>query len=270
MRSIIFVLIWFFTACSSHNYKRVALVIGNQNYRPLKDKLSNPINDSIAIGKKLHSVGYKVFYEKDLNEDGMDRALEVLKKAIIPNDTILFIYYAGHAMIPIKNSIDTQLSLISYPKKKFYSIFKVYDKLRELKASHNIIAIDACQNYKGNYKSSNLSRGYQHKFRASEYDFTEEKDDNKLPSSIIISRATETNFKADDKSIYDKNHSPYARCMLKYLDRDDFIVENMFTAIRKCVIKETNGRQISNEYNHLTGSVYIPIRKGSSSIGNAY
>lgn len=276
MKIVIWVLILFFTACSNKDFKRVALVIGNQNYP--KNRLKNPISDSVAIGKKLHDVGYKVIYKKDLNREGLKKALDALKKEIVPDDTILFIYYAGHAMIPMANSLDTHLSLVSNEKKEFYSIFKLYDKLTELNARHNIVAIDACQNYAKNYiindkkinqKAKQIIRGQQHRFRASDYDFGEDMR-NKLPRSIIISRATETNYKAYDISSYDKKHSPYARCMLKYLDRDDFIVENMFGAVRECVAKETHEEQISNEVNYIRGSVIIPKLKGSSSTGSVY
>ena len=287
MRGVILFFLLLFTACSNKffsstgNYKRVALVIGNQNYKLKGDRLRNPINDSVSIGEMLHKVGYKVIYKKDLDKYGLEEALEALRKEIVPNETIVFIYYAGHSIIREKDSKTTHLQLVDN-KKVFYSINKILEKLKEFHAKHNILAIDSCQNYKGNYIDNNKQE--QHRLRASNFKLIEAeaekqnvifytsktKDLNQFPSSTLISHATETNYGAAEQSSHDKDHSPYARCLINYIPRDDLTVEYMFIGVRRCVVDDTNGRQMSFKDDNLIETFTVPIIKGSSSIGIGY
>ena len=76
--------------------ERVALVIGNGNYRNAR-KLSNPTRDAEAIEAVLRRGGFKVVTVLDAGVEAMYRALEEFKQAAKDARVGLF-YYAGHGI----------------------------------------------------------------------------------------------------------------------------------------------------------------------------
>src|SRR5690349_17869152 len=76
--------------------RRVALVIGNDNYANLS-KLDNPVPDAKAIAAVLKAHGFEVFEHYDITRADLLDALETFKQAA-DQSTAALIYYAGHGM----------------------------------------------------------------------------------------------------------------------------------------------------------------------------
>src|SRR5882672_674843 len=76
---------------------RVALVIGNANYRPKENVLDNPINDARLMTKTLQSLGFDVTEGEDLTKEQTNDLINKFKKRLIKGCVALF-YYAGHAV----------------------------------------------------------------------------------------------------------------------------------------------------------------------------
>src|SRR5438132_66697 len=76
--------------------RRVALIIGNDNYTALS-KLDNPVPDAKAIATALKAHGFEVFEHYDINRADLLDALETFKQAA-DQSTVALIYYAGHGM----------------------------------------------------------------------------------------------------------------------------------------------------------------------------
>jgi uncharacterized caspase-like protein len=81
--------------------KRVALVIGNNDYQQIK-KLDNPIADATAVAKELKKLGFTLIQpvrkhpvQTNLNLSEVIKAKNALKKAAEGAD-IAFFFYAGH------------------------------------------------------------------------------------------------------------------------------------------------------------------------------
>lgn len=88
--------------------KRLALVIGNANYRTAKNlgrfgELRNPINDAVAIYNLLDSCGFDMMpILKDANYHTMKKAVEdFIVKANNEKYEVAFVYYSGHGVSPI-------------------------------------------------------------------------------------------------------------------------------------------------------------------------
>lgn len=83
---------------SSHG-KRVALVIGNQNYKTDSpfDVLHAPINDANDVASKLKTLGFDVTLRTDLTGTGFASVFYDFKYKANNSDVAL-IYYAGHGM----------------------------------------------------------------------------------------------------------------------------------------------------------------------------
>ena len=81
--------------------KRIALLIGNQDYKPGVGRLVNPLNDIGIVGDALRKVGFEVL--KPVTNatradilDALDRYAAKLKQA--GPDAIGFVYYSGHGI----------------------------------------------------------------------------------------------------------------------------------------------------------------------------
>jgi uncharacterized caspase-like protein len=85
--------------------ERVALVVGNSNYRHLK-ALDNPANDAEAVARRLQQLGFTLIGEDgrptrrpllDLEEDALVLAATRFAE-VASGSRIAFVYYAGHGM----------------------------------------------------------------------------------------------------------------------------------------------------------------------------
>ncbi len=78
----------------AHAEKRVALVIGNNDYRNVP-KLQKAVNDARAMGDALKQLGFSVMVAENLNRQQFSQALLTFDNAVEPGDTAFF-FYAGH------------------------------------------------------------------------------------------------------------------------------------------------------------------------------
>ena len=93
--------------------KRVALVIGNDNYASVT-KLQKAGNDATAMAKELRAAGFTVQLQKDLNYRSMVKVIESFANTITGGDEVV-VFYAGHG-VQIKNGsylLPTDIEAIS-------------------------------------------------------------------------------------------------------------------------------------------------------------
>jgi hypothetical protein len=206
--------------------KKVALIIGNQDY--VGNKLDNPRNDAIGMKKSLKKIGFEVTLALDSTLVELNRTLEQLESNIEANNTIVFIYFAGHGNTLHENSSEQFLMMTDKEKPVLVSIFKFYDFLKRVEARHSIISLDACRDYQKHYISIGRTREKNfrgnfslERFRAGKIRsddgfkkdvevFIDKDYDYKLPNSILVSYSTHRNEKAKDWSVHDEKHSPYS------------------------------------------------------------
>jgi hypothetical protein len=70
---------------------------------------------------------------------------------------------------------------------------------------------------------------------------------------------------AQDWSIYDRNHSPYTRQLIKYLDDEEIPIDEVFRRVRVSLIRETNRTQINLEENSLEKNIWLVPKRGQIS-----
>ncbi len=125
--------------------KRVALVIGNSNYK--NAPLRNPVNDATDIAAKLKILGFDVTLKVDLTHSGFESTLKNFKYKASGSD-IALLYYAGHGMeidgfnylIPTDAPIDDDEQL------KYKSVNANFALDVISGAKKKIIILDACRN----------------------------------------------------------------------------------------------------------------------------
>src|SRR5712671_631706 len=77
--------------------RRVALVIGNSQYKNSSLALFNPKNDAEDVAASLRTLGFEVILKIDADRRDFDLAMTQFARMATYADTALF-YYAGHAL----------------------------------------------------------------------------------------------------------------------------------------------------------------------------
>ena len=79
---------------SAHAEKRVALVIGNNDYKNVP-KLQKAVNDARTMGETLKQLGFSVMVAENQTRQAFSESLLAFDAAVGPGDTAFF-FYAGH------------------------------------------------------------------------------------------------------------------------------------------------------------------------------
>jgi formylglycine-generating enzyme required for sulfatase activity len=87
-------------ATEARGEHRVALVIGNANYTA--GPLASPESDAEAAAEALRSLGFRTIVERDLDREGLRRAVDRLVASAPTRGTAL-VYFAGYALAGEKN-----------------------------------------------------------------------------------------------------------------------------------------------------------------------
>ena len=78
----------------AHAEKRVALVIGNNDYKNVP-KLQKAVNDARTMGETLEQLGFSVMVAENQTRQAFSESLLAFDAAVGPGDTAFF-FYAGH------------------------------------------------------------------------------------------------------------------------------------------------------------------------------
>src|SRR5262249_34091973 len=142
----LFVVATTISALSAALEKRVALVIGNSQYKLANISLANPKNDAEDVATVLTRLGFEVVKTFDANKRDMDIALQRFARVATNADSALF-YYAGHAMqyqgrnylMPVDAELEDEVSL-RYNMVAIEDVRVALDRASGVK----IMILDAC------------------------------------------------------------------------------------------------------------------------------
>ena len=127
--------------------KRIALVIGNDNYIAVS-KLQKAGNDATAMARELRSAGFAVQLHQNLNYRATVKAVETFANGISGGDEVV-VFYAGHG-VQIKNGsyllpTDIEVNSESEVEKTAYDLLALTEKLANAKPAFSLVIIDACR-----------------------------------------------------------------------------------------------------------------------------
>lgn len=127
--------------------KRVALVIGNDNYLQVK-KLDKAGNDAEAMARELQAAGFEVMKHRDLNFKSLVRVFETFYDRIAGGDEVAF-FYAGHGVQTKTGSYllptDIEGETESQVEKTSYSVNALLEELEKAKPQFSLVVVDACR-----------------------------------------------------------------------------------------------------------------------------
>src|SRR6202048_2932688 len=81
-------------AAPAHAEKRVALVVGNNDYKNVP-KLQKAVNDARTMGATLKQLGFSVMVAENQTRQAFSQTLLAFDNAVEPGDTACF-FYSGH------------------------------------------------------------------------------------------------------------------------------------------------------------------------------
>lgn len=226
--------------------KRLALVVGNANYkvRPLK----NSSNDADDVSFSLKANGFDVIDLRDATLPQMRTAVRQFGDRLINNDVGL-VYYSGHGVevkgrnyfIPVNADIQREDEIAD----QGLDVSLILEKMNTAGKGVNILIVDACRDdpFGRSFRSS--SRGL------AQMD---------APRGTIIAYATSPGKVASDGDPRERN-SPYTKHLVKAMQSPNKPIEQVFKEVRRAVQDETKNQQTPWENTSLSGDFFFRVQR---------
>ena len=138
-------------AAPAYAEKRVALVVGNNDYRNVP-KLQKAVNDARTMGDTLKQLGFTVMVAENQNRQAFSQTLLAFDRAVEAGDTAFF-FYAGHGfeiagqnfLLPtdVPAATEGQEELV---RDASVLADRIVERLQNKKVRTSILVFDACRN----------------------------------------------------------------------------------------------------------------------------
>jgi uncharacterized caspase-like protein len=224
--------------------KRVALVVGNKNYkvRPL----ANPLNDADDMSRSLRTSGFEVIDLRDATLQQMRSGVRQFGDKLLSSDVGL-VYYSGHGVevkgrnyfIPVNADIQREDEITD----QGLDVSLVLEKMSTAGKGVNILIVDACRDDPFGRSFRSASRGL------AQMD---------APRGTIIAYATSPGKVASDGDPRERN-SPYTKNLIKAMQTPNKPIEQVFKEVRRAVQEETKNQQTPWENTSLSGDFYFKV-----------
>ena len=205
---------WCSQAFAQAQETRVALVIGNSNYK--NSPLKNPVNDSRDMAAKLRGLGFTVIERNNLVVKQFGSTLLEFRSKLTPGSVAL-VYYAGHGL-QIKGdnyfpTVDAEISGEEDVPNQSLAMRQIMDVLGDAKTRLNLVFLDACRD-----------NPYSRSFRSASKGLSKEN----APSGTLISFATRPGSVASDG---DGRNGLYTGALLQAMDNKNQPIEQVLKRV---------------------------------------
>lgn len=228
-------------AAAQEEGKRVALIIGNNNYSA--SPLRNAVNDARLMDKALQAAGFKTIVKEDATYPVMEEAAAKLAEQLGPDDTALF-FYAGHGVqIDAENflvPVDFEpTSTIIQAKFKCFRLGQLLEELKK-RTKRSIVILDAC-------RSNPVSD--QHALQAG------------LAQPQVAGIQTFIAFSTSPGQVAADNpagrDSYFTEALADLIEQPGLTLDDVFTRVKSRVSTETESRQSPWTISSLTSTFYF-------------
>jgi uncharacterized caspase-like protein len=231
-----------FASLSAGAERRVALIIGNADYKYVKP-LANPANDANDVAAKLADLGFSVTKLVNADLNAMEKARRDFAAEAQGAQLRLF-YYAGHGvqsegsnwLLPVDADVKEDYEL----KAKAFSAQAVLDGLEAAGAGVNLVVLDACRDnpFKAVSRSAGASRGLAVMG---------------VRGSFIVYATAPGSTAADGSG----RNGLFTECLLSRLDSPGLSLQEIMTNVSADVVAKSGGRQEPWKQDNLTKMVYF-------------
>ena len=252
--AMLFALLLSLIAVPARAEKRIALVIGNKDYKASVGPLTNPLNDIHLVGEALRSIGFEVLKPvENATRADMLRAINAFASTLktAGPDAVGFLYYSGHGaasqgenyLIPIdviEPSTD-ELRILGVKQSEVLNILR-----DEAPNAAHYLVLDACRN---SLQGARGGKGF-------------------VPvgqqNGVLVAFSTEPGKTAADTGA---TSGPYAAALASELVKPGQTDLIMFHKIRVNVIAKTNGDQVpwtEDGIQRRERPVFAPVAAGAN------
>ncbi len=220
--------------------QRVALVIGNSNYKsaPLK----NPANDAEDIARALRGLGFQVTLKQNQGRAAMAQAIREVGDKLTRGGTVLC-YYAGHGMqVKGKNfliPVDADIQSEDEVPYRGIDANELLAKMETARNRVNLVILDACRN-----------NPFARSFRSSSQGLAQ----MDAPVGTLVAFATAPGSVAADGQ---GRNGLYTQHLLASMNQPGLKIEDVFKRVRQGVRKGSGNKQIPWENTSLEGDFYF-------------
>lgn len=230
--------------------RRVALVVGNAQYKNPGLVLTNPRRDAQDVAAALRGLGFEVTLTLDASKRDFDLAMTKFARAAIDADAALF-YYAGHALqsqgqnylMPTDAELEDEISL-RYQTVWLDDVRAGLDHARGVK----IMILDACRNNPLADMLPRRAAAAQNVGRTRGL----ARIDN--PQGTVVIYATAPDQVAAEGT---GRNSPFTAALLNRLGEAGVEIGTMFRRVAADVSERTGGRQHPELTMSLTDDYYL-------------
>lgn len=226
-------LLWAFTAgpARAEEGKRVALVIGNADYRSV-ERLHNAANDARLMAATLKQLGFTLIggdAKTNLDRAGFVQAVQDFGRAL-PGAEVALFYYSGHGLQV--QGINWLVPVEANPTRSQDLEFQMVDAelvLRQMEGAGtrlNIVILDACRNNPFSVRGLRSIGAGLAEMRA--------------PEGTLISYATQPGAVARDG---DGPNSPYTQALAETMRQPGLDIFRTFNQVGLTVKRATGGEQ---------------------------
>ena len=233
--------------------RRVALVIGNSEYKNTSLSLTNPKNDANAIAAVLKSLDFEVQLVTDVGKRDMDGVLERFARLAATADSALF-YYAGHAiqfqgknyLMPVDAQLEDEISV----RYNLVSVDEARSALDRV-SGVRIMILDACRNNPIADRLNRVAAGGQTRGVATTRGLAR----IDKTQGMVVAYATA----ADDVALDGNNavNSPFTTALIKQMQEPGLEIGTMFRRVARDVNDATGGRQRPETAISLLSEYYL-------------
>jgi uncharacterized caspase-like protein len=230
--------------------KRVALVVGNSNYKEVSP-LPNPGNDANDIASALKASGFDVVLGIDVDKRDFDSRIRSFTQLLESAD-VAVLFYAGHGMqvsgrnylIPVDAKLQSEREL-DFDAVSLDFILKQMELGRADKT--NIVFLDACRD---NPFAGNLARSMGTRSASIGKGLAQAE----TGVGTFIAYSTQPGNVAVDGA---GRNSPFTAALSKYIKESNNNLTSVMIDVRKDVLAATGGKQVPWDHSALTGEFYF-------------
>ena len=232
---------------------RVALVIGNSNYKSITP-LITPANDAKLVTKSLREMGSEVTNLLDLTEVAMSKAVDQFASKAARAD-VAAVYFAGHGLqkdgenylMPINADVRVEADI----EKEGVSLSTITSALQGAPVS--LLFLDACRN--NPFAEEEIKRTRSIGTRSS---VSRGLAVVRPVGDMLIAFATLPNTTAADG---EGKNSPFAESLAKHITTPNVEVSVLLKRVNKDVITATNGDQRPQQLSQMQTEFYFAKTK---------
>ncbi|MEM7059669.1 MAG: caspase family protein [Pseudomonadota bacterium] len=243
---LLFLIVAVLTSTKSIAEDRLALVIGNADYRNVS-ALANPVNDAQLMERTLRQAGFRVTMVTEADREGMTRAIERFGRQVrkAKPGALAFFYFAGHGvrsdgfnyLVPINVDIRSEADFARETLAAEWVLEQI-----QVPGVTSVMVLDACRNNPFEDGAGRLPE---------------------LGDGLARMTASGGNFVAyatgpgDVALDGEGRNSPYTAALARAIQTPDLDVHEIFTQVREQVVAATDGLQVPWETSSLHTAVYI-------------